>query len=144
MCHDAAVRLACTPRSVRAARTFVMDRLRGWGVAPTDVAHGRVADAVLVVSELVGNAVKNCSQEVELRLVTHGDHIEVAVTDDNPEPAELKQPDPLTPGGRGLVLVDAIAEQWGQRRQAGHKTVWARLRVPPGSALATDCRLGAG
>lgn len=144
MCYDATARLACTPASVRTARAFVAARLEAWGVTPTDVAHSRVADAVLIVSELVSNAVRFCTQELELHLTTHRDRIEIAVVDDNPQPAVLKQPDPLTPGGRGLLLVDVLAEQWGQRQRTGHKTVWARLDVPPGSALADNCLQAGG
>lgn len=139
MCQRITARLACTPRSVRTARSFVADHLDGWGATTTDAAHGRIAGAVLVVSELVANAVKFCTHEVELLLVAHRDRIEIAVTDDSPEPAVLKRPDPHLPGGRGLLLVDAVAEQWGQQRRRGRKTVWARLSIPPGSALAHNC-----
>lgn len=139
MCHDATARLACTPRSVHTARAFVAARLEAWGATTTDVAYGRVADAVLIVSELVSNAVKFRADHLELHLTAHRNRIEIAVIDDNPEPAVLKRPDPLTPGGRGLLLVDLLAEQWGQQQHAGHKTVWARLRVPPGSAIADNC-----
>lgn len=104
-----------------------------------DAAYSRVADAVLITSELVANAAKFCTHELDLLLVAHRDRIEIAVTDDNPEPAVLKRPGPLIPGGRGLLLVSALAEHWGQQQEQGRKTVWARLSVPPGSALARNC-----
>lgn len=139
MCHDATARMASTPRSVHAARTFVAAHLDEWGAVPTDIAYERVADAVLVASELVSNAVKFCRDRLELHVVTHADRIEIAVTDGSPRPAELKASDPLTPGGRGLLLVDALADRWGQRHHGGGKTVWATLGVPSGSALAEHC-----
>lgn len=139
MCRQATARLACTPRSVRTARAIAAAHLDAWGATTADVAHGRVADALLVVSELVANATRFCTDELELHVVAHGDRIEIAVTDDDPRPAVRKQPDPLVPGGRGLALVEALADQWGQRQQGGRKVVWARLSVPPGSALARGC-----
>ena len=53
------------------------------------------------------------------------------MSDDNPRPARLQHPEPSTPAGRGLLLVEALAEQWGQRRPNHGKTVWARLALPP-------------
>lgn len=143
MCHELRVRLPCAASSVRAARSSISTELDAWGATQTDAAYDRVTDVVLVVSELVANAVRFCARDLDLLLVAHRDHIEIAVTDDNPQPAELQQPDPLTPSGRGLLLVDALAERWGQRQHGQGKTVWARLSVPPGSALGRNCTLPA-
>ena len=141
MCQRAEERLPCAPLSVSASRAFVTNQLAAWGVTAQDNAHGRVADITLVASELAGNATKFCSQEIEISLVAHRDNVQVAVTDDNPQPARLQQPDPNTPGGRGLLLIDALAERWGQHRHDNGKTVWARLALPPGSALGHGCTL---
>ncbi len=84
---------------VSASRTFVTNQLTAWGVAPHDKAHGRVADITLVTSELAANATKFGSQDMEISLVAHGDHVQVAVTDNNPQAARLQQPGPATPGG---------------------------------------------
>lgn len=139
MCLHTTVRLPCMPRSVRTARSRVGDHLEEWGATSSDVAESRAVDAVLVVSELVANAVKFGTGEFELRFDVHRRRIEIAVTDDSPQPAVLTWPDVLTSGARGLVLVDALAEEWGQQQQGGYKTVWAHLSVPPGSALADGC-----
>jgi anti-sigma regulatory factor (Ser/Thr protein kinase) len=141
MCYRAVARLPCTPMSVRASRTFVTKQLVAWGVDADDSAAGRLDDITLVMSELAGNAAKFGRTEIEISLVAHRDHIEVAVSDDNPRPARLQHPDPSTPAGRGLLLVEALAEQWGQRRPNQGKTVWARLALPPGSVLADGCTL---
>ncbi len=141
MCHHTIERLPCQPASVRAARTFVAATLDAWGATTDDIAYHRVADAVLVASELISNAVKFCANEVVLQVSAHRDRIEIDVTDDNPRPAQLQRPDPLTPGGRGLLIVRAIADQWGQHQHEDDKTVWAHLRLPPGSALGRDCTL---
>jgi anti-sigma regulatory factor (Ser/Thr protein kinase) len=141
MCHQASTRLAGTPLSVSASRTFVTNQLAAWGVTPHDNAHDRVADITLVTSELAANATKFGSQDIEISLVAHGDHVEISVTDDNPQPARLQQPGPDAPGGRGLLLVDALAERWGQRHQDNGKTVWAHLALPTGSILGHGCKL---
>ncbi len=141
MCHLATERLPCMSTSVRSARAFVATQLVEWGVTASDVAHSRVADTVLITSELITNAVKFCTDEVELSLVAHRHCIEIAVSDDSPGLALVQHPEPLTPGGRGLLLVDTIADHWGQRRREGGKTVWARLSLPAGSALSRGCAL---
>jgi anti-sigma regulatory factor (Ser/Thr protein kinase) len=141
MCQLATARLPCTSTSVRSARAFVTTQLSEWGVTASDVAHGRLADTLLVTSELVTNAVKFCTDDVELRLVAHRQYIEIAVSDNNPKLAHVEHPGPLMPGGRGLRLVDAVAERWGQQGRSGGKTVWAHLFLPAGSALARGCVL---
>jgi anti-sigma regulatory factor (Ser/Thr protein kinase) len=144
MCHHDTVRLPNTPSSTRAARSFVAGRLDRWGATAEDIANGQAIDAVLVVSELVSNAVKFSSSEVEVRLDTHRDRIEIAVSDDNPGRAELQRPDSRIPGGRGLVIVRALSEKWGQEWREDHKTVWAHLRLPLGSDLGRGCQLPKG
>lgn len=141
MCYEAAMRLPCLAVSVQAARSFVAGQLVAWGAGASDSAHVRVDDIKLVTSELVGNAAKFCASEIEVSVSSHRDHVEVAVSDDNPASAVLQHPGPDIASGRGLLLVDALAERWGQRPHGGGKTLWARLALPPGSALARGCRL---
>jgi two-component sensor histidine kinase len=110
-----------------------------WGITPDDVAYPQLHSVALVATELVTNAVKFCTGKIRVHLTAHHDHIEIAVTDDNPQLAEIKSSDPLSTGGRGLQLVQSMAEKWGQRRDDGEKTVWARLTIPPGSSVAHGC-----
>jgi two-component sensor histidine kinase len=94
---------------------------------PRETAH----DALLVLSELVGNAVRHgCLPghhslvRVEVRVAL--DTVRVEVSDTNPTP-----PTPITPseedeGHRGLLIVQRLAVRWGVRpRPAIGKTVWA-------------------
>lgn len=113
--------------------------LREWGVDAGDSAAGMVDDLLLITSELLTNAAKFCTDRLEIGLVAHRDWIEVAVTDDSPEPARLDPPTRISVGGRGLLIVDALADRWGQRRLNDDKTVWACLAVPSGSAMAEGC-----
>ncbi len=139
MCHHTTARLPCSPSAVRMARSFVATELDEWGATATDLAYEGVQDAVLVTSELVANAVRFCAQEIVLRLEVHRRFVEIAVTDDHPSLAQLQHPNPSHPRGRGLLLVDALSERWGQFRDGAKKTVWARLTLPQGSAVARGC-----
>jgi anti-sigma regulatory factor (Ser/Thr protein kinase) len=86
-----------------------------------------VADAELLTSELVSNAVRHAeldpSQEIIVRIVADGD-VRVEVVDQGP-PFE---PDLRRPGsgasGWGLVLVDAVATSWGVEREGSGNKVW--------------------
>ncbi|WP_433545720.1 ATP-binding protein [Streptomyces sp. CA-294286] len=44
--------------------------------------------------------------------------------------------DLLGPGGRGLVLVDALSANWGVRPRDPGKTVWAHLSAPGAAATS--------
>jgi serine phosphatase RsbU (regulator of sigma subunit)/anti-sigma regulatory factor (Ser/Thr protein kinase) len=135
------------PAEVRRARVLVRSTLLEWGLdAPRD--DGRpsqnVDSAVLVVDELVANAVRHAAERtavVRLRLV-RADALVVEVSDDDPALPVLL---PFLPGadggagaeiperGRGLQVVTRLAARWGATRgregNAGGKTVWCELPV---------------
>ncbi|MHA3701335.1 ATP-binding protein [Jatrophihabitans sp. YIM 134969] len=90
-------------------------------------------DARLLVSELVGNAVRHGRDEIILRLRPDPPGIGVAVTDHGDDMPTLPdgRPDPTVPSGRGLLIVAALASRWGvEKVEAGTgKTVWFDLEV---------------
>lgn len=89
-------------------------------------------DARLLVSELVGNAVRYGRDQITLRLRPHPPGIGVAVTDGGPDLPTLPdgRPDPTEPSGRGLLIVAAVADAWGVEPQpSGGKTVWFDLHA---------------
>jgi anti-sigma regulatory factor (Ser/Thr protein kinase) len=92
------------------------------------VAPERVADATLLVSELVTNAVKYGPEEEAIRLIVgSGDGRTRFTVHDlglGPLPEMRPQNDPA-PGGHGLRLVDALANRWGVER--GSTRVWFEL-----------------
>jgi anti-sigma regulatory factor (Ser/Thr protein kinase) len=106
----------------RLARSFVRDTCARWGV--DDVRD----DAVLVVSELVENAVRHAGSAPSLRLELRPGQFVVAVRDEDPA---LPKPRPLTfdqPGGRGISLVAALSKVWGASPSPrGGKVIWAVL-----------------
>jgi len=124
------------PAAASRARKFVRDTLRSWRLAAPEADAGRLADdAVLLVSELVANAVQHAGTPLEVSCRLTGDTIEVAVTDWHPARV---LPDPPVSGnnfserGRGLLLPSALASSWGVTYDGAAKTVWFRL--PAGRA----------
>ncbi|MFF0016994.1 SpoIIE family protein phosphatase [Streptomyces sp. NPDC005374] len=102
----------------------------------------QVDDAVVVVSELVTNAVVHAGTDVELdcRLEAHTGALVIEVLDHHPSRAP-HDGDPeawygIPEYGRGLRLVAALAESWGVTYRTGAKTVWAQL--PAGGKEALD------
>lgn len=87
-------------------------------------------DVALVTSELVTNAIRVALHRVAVRVTAERDTVTVSVTDNGPGEPRLRRPDPDDPTGRGLLLVEAVAQRWGVlRTDARTKTVWARCAV---------------
>jgi anti-sigma regulatory factor (Ser/Thr protein kinase) len=106
------------------AREFISEHANGLSPELLD-------DALLLVSELVTNAVRYGEPEIVLHVRHDPPGIGVSVHDAGPELPQLTDtpPDPAKQGGRGLRIVDALAQRWGvsrTRRQPG-KTVWFEL-----------------
>lgn len=126
-----------SPLAPGSARALVRAAATGWSedrLPGTDRLTGRlVDDAVLVVSELVTNAVVHAGTEVtlECRLDQDAGALVVEVSDHHPSRAprdtEAEAPYETPEYGRGLRLVATLAESWGVTFRRGTKTVWARL-----------------
>jgi anti-sigma regulatory factor (Ser/Thr protein kinase) len=91
------------------------------------------SDAVLLVSELVTNAVLHGASPITLRLSATPGRIRVEVHDHGsslPVPRQDRSV-PARPGGLGLVLVKALASEWGVTQSPEHagKTVWFEINV---------------
>ncbi|MFC9131897.1 ATP-binding protein [Streptomyces sp. NPDC057099] len=78
----------------------------------------------VAVSELVTNAVVHGEGEVSLRIGVTVDVVRVSVTDHSPAPAVLKQAGPNHESGRGIQLVDAMADAW----ESSGKETWCEFR----------------
>jgi serine phosphatase RsbU (regulator of sigma subunit)/anti-sigma regulatory factor (Ser/Thr protein kinase)/PAS domain-containing protein len=121
-------------RSAASARAFVRDALLGWGLPEV------VDDAVVLVSELVTNAVVHAGTAAEVGCIREEETVRIEVTDRHPErglPAFANVPtasdryaDPDGEGGRGLLMCSALSSCWGVEYAAGRKTVWFRLALP--------------
>jgi serine phosphatase RsbU (regulator of sigma subunit)/anti-sigma regulatory factor (Ser/Thr protein kinase) len=110
------------------ARAAVAGAFAAWGV-PAEAGH----EAQVCVSELVTNAVVHARSTVDVTLQLEGSRVLVLVADGALEgAAELRDGDPESAGGRGLLLVDALSEAWGVESTAQGTTVWCELLLPTG------------
>lgn len=141
VCESALWELACDPVSVGRGRRLVAEQVARWGVVEGDPAAPRVPDLLLAVSELLGNAIRFCRSPIRLSVRAHGGELRVEVTDDHPGLAVVREPGLLDEGGRGLRLVEAVTDGWGQDRRAatGGKTVWCSVEVATASVLRRRC-----
>ncbi|MFE3516249.1 ATP-binding protein [Streptomyces sp. NPDC059166] len=127
-------RFSPTPRGARLARRLTVLQLDRWGVRPGSAVSDRAA---LVVAELAANAVTHGrvpGRDFELSLVLpHADVLRIEVSDARgerrpPAPGDLGTPCPEDEHGRGLLLVEALADRWTVReRLPVGKTVRAEL-----------------
>jgi anti-sigma regulatory factor (Ser/Thr protein kinase) len=110
-------------RTARAATRRVLPRWR----------LGALLDPVLlVVSELVGNAVRHGRPPVDMRLRRSGRGVRVDVHDEEKSPPARAQLSQDAESGRGLLLVDAYASDSGVEQIEGDgKVVWARVDPEP-------------
>jgi len=106
-------------RAVAQARSFVRDRCREAGVA--DVTSDAV---VLMVSELVTNAVEHARSRVELALAVDPGVVHVEIHDGNAALPAIRNADSGAVNGRGMAIVDELALSWGVRPAGRGKTVW--------------------
>ena len=116
------------PTAVAAARRFVRDTLVSWGLP----GRGElVADAVLLASELVTNAIIHAGTPVQLTCRLDGATVEVSVLDRHPARVIPEPPGAAAavdrPSGRGLVLPAALSSAWGVTYAPSAKVVWFRL-----------------
>lgn len=123
----ATTHLASVPESAAEARRFVRDLLTSWDCAdPDDVA-------LLLTSEVVSNAIRHAASEEGIDLVVDvaGDVLRVEVHDTGDGEPVMGEPEVGAVGGRGLLLLDALARRWGAVRKAGGKVVWFELPAEP-------------
>lgn len=123
----ATVDLWPTARSVPVARHVVGELLASWG-AP----HDRY-DAEILVTELVANVVDHAVSEslLTLEVSLSGAWLRISVADGSAVRPVVRALDHEAPRGRGMQLVEAIADRWGAEDHNGGKRVWLELHAPP-------------
>ncbi|MGR3869656.1 ATP-binding protein [Streptomyces graminifolii] len=123
---EAEVPLPSRPESAAAARRLTqIVVLRQWGLSPK-----LTEDAVLLVSELVGNAVRHTGARVfGLRMKRRRGWIRVEVRDPSRGLPCLMPVQEMDLSGRGLFLVDKLSDRWGVDLLPRGKTTWFEMRV---------------
>lgn len=106
------------------ARQAVVEACQRWQVNELTEA------AVLVVNELVANAVRHAGTPCQLTAALRGTYLYLSVRDGSTAPPVLPRwPKAHRAGGRGLVLISKTATAWGHLSAVEGKVVWATLRV---------------
>jgi anti-sigma regulatory factor (Ser/Thr protein kinase) len=85
-------------------------------------------DVVLLVSEMVTNAIRYAAPPVRLEIQSGERDVVVAVCDGSPQPPTPRVAGDEAEGGRGMLLVDLLTSENGVRQDPPGKAVWARLR----------------
>ncbi|WP_345670323.1 ATP-binding protein [Streptomyces similanensis] len=133
------------PAEVGRARRWARSRLAGSGIAADEPLAETL---VLLVSELVTNAVVHTGCPAVLRLSLPGTAAEAATVRLEVADASTRAPVPRCPdddatGGRGLALVDGLADRWGWSAEGAGKRIWCELdRCAPAvahTAAPTAC-----
>lgn len=131
--------LVAVQSAVPASRRFLRLALSKWQAALIE------DDVLLVASELVTNAIAVTGvlaeqpawgglerlDLVHVRLVGLRDSVVVEVWDVSEEPPALRRADDDAEDGRGLLLVQQLAADWGSYPTTGGKAVWAQLSARP-------------
>jgi hypothetical protein len=115
------------PAEVGRARRWARSRLVGSGIG----ADEPVAETlILLISELVTNAVVHTGCPAVLRMLFPAApaapvRVEVADTSEAPPAPRHAQRDET--GGRGLELVDGLADRWGWQPEGAGKQIWCEV-----------------
>jgi anti-sigma regulatory factor (Ser/Thr protein kinase) len=112
------------PESVAVARRFVEHTL-----AERALPDEPVETAVLLTSELVGNAVVHADDHIDVRVVASPSAVRVEVLDSAKGEPVVQAANPLATSGRGLRIVASLATTWGTKRLDGRKVVWFELAL---------------
>lgn len=109
------------PASAGRARRFVDATLRTWECA------GIVDVASLLVSELVANSVLHAGTPLAVVISRNSRRLRIEVQDGDTRVPARKHYSSLATTGRGLMLVERMAADWGVRPTSSGKGVWFEL-----------------
>jgi anti-sigma regulatory factor (Ser/Thr protein kinase) len=118
---EARIELPAEPASASAARQFLRSTLEAWG------CEDLTDSGSLLVSELVTNAVLHARSPIEL-IVGHEHQVVRVEVVDRDDHLPVRKHYAIDAGtGRGMVLVESIADRWGAEIRSQGKAVWFEL-----------------
>lgn len=128
--------------AVPETRTFVQTSLEAGG----NTAPNRVDDVLLCVSELATNALRHGTagnEQFLIKLTENETRLRVEVHDPSRRRPRLQQSATDDVTGRGLLLVNALADGWGVEPRGHGKLVWCEFRIAapamPTTAAGEPC-----
>ncbi|MEU9718246.1 ATP-binding protein [Streptomyces sp. NPDC047976] len=124
------------PAEVGRARRWARSRLAGSGMGDDEPLAETL---ILLISELVTNAVVHTGCPAVLRMLFGEPGVRVEVTDASDRAPARRQAGGEDTGGRGLELVDGLADRWGWQREGAGKRIWCEVdRAAGGVAEAPE------
>ena len=121
------------PHAAREARNAARVVLQDWSI-PTPLLD----DAILVISELVTNAVRHAgtASVLELALDQTRERLRISLTDGCETAPRLRRVRNAAEDGRGLAILAALSDRWGTEPHHGGKRVWWEVDLTPSYAAA--------
>ena len=117
--REARVHLRSDVSSLGEGRRFVAQTLRDW-----NIDESRIEPVMLVANELVANAIVHARSAPVLSLAETGSDLMLRVADGSQSLPVPRSSAADEIGGRGLQLVDALADRWGIDTNPTGKIVW--------------------
>ena len=113
--------LTAVPHASREARDAARVVLQDWEVPPPVVD-----DALLVISELVTNAVRHAgtASTLELEIGQTGERLRVALSDGSAAAPRVRRAGAAAEDGRGIAILAALSDRWGIEPHRDGKLVW--------------------
>ncbi|MFE2147788.1 ATP-binding protein [Streptomyces sp. NPDC059456] len=112
------------PAEVGRARRWARSRLAGSGIGDDEPLAETL---ILLISELVTNAVVHTGCPAVLRMLFGEPGVRVEVADTSARGPARRQAAGDDTGGRGLELVDGLADRWGWQREGAGKRIWCEV-----------------
>jgi anti-sigma regulatory factor (Ser/Thr protein kinase) len=122
--------LPSSTTSPQLARAFIRAALETWKLD----GFGDVTE--LLVTELVANVVTHVGAPMTLRAHRTATMMRVEIDDPSPDVPVVRHPGAADEHGRGVLLVDRLANSWGAEPNGDGKTVWFELDVSTATAEA--------
>ncbi|KAB2340616.1 ATP-binding SpoIIE family protein phosphatase [Actinomadura rudentiformis] len=122
--------LPAQPAAVADARQFCAATLACWAAPRSSkpaLTDNLIDTAVLLTSEIVTNAVRHAHGPINLSLRHSERELTIQVSDRSTQLPHVRVAGPDDESGRGLYLVEALADDWGSHPRNDGKTIWCTL-----------------